>query len=150
MNKIPWRELAEGMLENERKMRPLHRPPSTGCLVTWRDRVLVGCVQHPVDPQYPAVVFLSVTSKYFDPEYVRAIRNLDPGRLELAADPQMEIGAGNFHVLRRQGGRLTFMTADETEAMDKRPFAITQLTPTGKGIHFETIIPLVQPEQKPE
>lgn len=144
-----WHEAAKGMLANERKMKPLHRPPSTGCLVSWRDRVLVGCVQHPVDRAFPAVVFLSVTSKYFDPEYVEAIRHLDPGRLELSADPQLELGGRTFHVVRREESYLTFMTQEESRALSRQNFAITQLTPTDEGVHFETVIPLVKPEQKP-
>src|ERR1051326_8228157 len=108
-----WRQLAAGMLENERKMQPMHRPPSTGCLVNWRDQVRVGCIQYPVDPAFPAIVFVSITSRFLDPEYIRAIRNLDPGRLELTADDAIDL-TGNFHILRREQERLTCMTPEET------------------------------------
>jgi len=127
-----WRQLAAGMLEIERKMRPLHRPPSVGCLVTWRDRTLVGMIQSPVSARFPAIVFLSVTSKYFDPEFVRAVRNLDPGRLELEADPALDLN-GNFHTLHRDGKRLTFMPEEETAEMLKNPMEVIEAQPHANG-----------------
>lgn len=144
---LSWQERASGMLANERKMQPLHRPPSTGCLVVWRDRTLVGCVQHPVDPVFPAIVFLSVTSVYVDPEYIRAVRELDPGRLELVADPLLDLN-GNFHVLRREDNRLTFMTPVETRHMAARGGVLIELTPTPEGFSYRGVVP-VEARNKP-
>jgi hypothetical protein len=132
-----WREMAAGMLANERKMIPLHWPPSTGCLVQWRDRTLVGCVQHPVDAECPDVVFLSVTSKYVHSEYIAAIRELDPGRLEFTADSQLDL-SGNFHVVRREGARLMRMTPDETRRMHQ-VLGSMQLVQVQPGAQPDTI-----------
>ncbi len=135
MNPKDWRQVAIGMLEIERRMQPLHNPPSTGCLVTWRDRVLVGMVQYPVHPQFPAVVFLSVTSKYVHPDYIAAIREAAPGRLELQADADLDL-QGNFHVLRRVDDRLMYMTPAETRAMVARRDVVVQVQPREDGIEF--------------
>ncbi len=135
-----WRLAAETMLEIERKCRPFHRPPSTGCLVTWRERVLVGMIQHPVHDDFPAIVLLSVTSKYVEPEYICAIRNADPGRLELQADAELDL-FDNYHVLRREGSRLTRMDPAETAAMERFPLHIIAVDPDDQmrtSVHIRT------------
>lgn len=135
-----WRESAAGMLETERRMRPLHRPPSRGCFVAWRDQVRVGMIQHPIDPDFPAIVFISITSRHLDAEYIRAVRNLDPGRLLLTADDGLDL-QDNFHVLRREGDRLSCMTPSETRHIANRPdlIALTQVQPTSDGVTFQPI-----------
>lgn len=135
MNEQPdFRSLAEMMLRTERAMRPRHHPPSTGIILTWRNELRVGMVQHPIDIDFPLIVFLSITSKYRDPEYARHVRNMDPGRLELTADPRLDM-EGNFHVLRRIEKVLTFMTPEETHAMERSAFSrfIVQVQPREDG-----------------
>src|SRR5260370_40864620 len=126
------------MFAIEWKMGPWHDPPSTWCLVKWRDRTLVGMVQHPVCAEFPAIVFLSVTSKYFDPEFVRAVRNLDSGRLQLDADPSLDV-TGTFHVLHRDGHQLLFMSHEETTWMMNHPMPIIQVQPRNNGEDIELI-----------
>ncbi len=145
-----WRFLAEGFLANERKTKPFHHPPSTGIVLEWRKERRIGCIQWPVLADFPAVVFVSIMSVYIDPEYIRAIRNLDPGRLLLTAEDRLDL-RGNFHILRREGDRLTFMTAEEMMAAEASPMAVHEIAPTVNGfavrpiLHRETLW-----KQKPE
>lgn len=137
-----WREAAQGFLEKERKTRSLMQPPATGCIVRWHGLVKLGAVQWPImaDPRVSAVVWLSIMSKYHDLDYIRAIRNMDPGRLELQADAVLDL-EGNFHVLHRVGSRLTAMTPEETLIMAEYRPTILEITPTDTGIiHVEGII----------
>ncbi len=145
-----WRALAEGFLANERKTKPFHRPPSIGIILEWRKERKVGCIQWPVLADFPAVVFVSIMSVHIDPEYIRAIRNLDPSRLDLTADDRLDLKS-NFHIVRREGDRLTFMTAEEVVAVEHADIPLLELRPTADGIavrpvlHRETLW-----KQKPE
>jgi len=133
-NPPSWRKLAEINLKCERDMQRYHHPPSTGIILSWRGELRVGCIQHPVDIDFPAIVFISITSKYRDPEFARAYRNIDPGRLELRADPRLDL-TGNFHVLHRDGNFLTFMTPEETRASQKSDLLrmLVQVQPRDDG-----------------
>lgn len=148
---MDWKGAAKGMLETERRMMPFHRPPSTGVWVLWRAEIKIGMIQKPVDVDYPAVVFLSITSRFHCvPDFVKAVRNLDPGRLELTADAKLDL-TGNFHTLRLEDRNLTFMTPQETVAMRDLGARIFQMQPEGNMIvATEVQHGPVQWKQRPE
>ncbi len=136
---LNWRDLARRVLEYERETKPFHQPPSVGIVLEWRNERRIGCIQPGILPEFPAVVFLSINSVHIAPEFIQAIRNLDPGRLLLTADDGLDL-KGNFHTVRREENRLTFMTAKETMAAEASPMPMHEIAPTADGLEVRPIL----------
>lgn len=135
---IDWTQAAKAFLENTKKTQAFLQPPATSCFVQWRDEIKVGAIQFPVHPKYPAVIFLSITSRHVHPDFIAALKQMDPDRLELQADAVLDL-TGNFHILRRDGPKLSILTPEETKAIQQQTRHVLQVEPRENGIHIESI-----------
>jgi hypothetical protein len=124
---IHWLSRARLMLTVEQRMQPYHRPRSIGCLVEWRSTTRVAMIQHPIAP-FPEIVFVSITSREIHPLYIQAVRQLDPGRLELIVDDAIDFSR-EFLIVRREGRALVGLTPEEITYMDAHMPKIVAVQP---------------------
>lgn len=120
-----WDGVAKYLLEKERLIKPLNSPEPAGALIKWRGDIYFGTVQAIAEPSGEIFV-ISKTSGFVPPGMVEAIRKLDPGRLELTADDNLDL-TGRSHVLRKVDKRLTCMTPGQIEYMLRHPLMIHEI-----------------------
>ena len=113
---VYWEKAAGKLLAEEKRMRLYNNPEPTGIMLTWRNGSYIGHIQIPAPEYSKEVVALSKTSKPLQDGFAKAIRKLDPGRLELVADDELALTDRN-HILRKLENRLTKMTAEQTAYM---------------------------------
>ncbi len=120
-----WDGAARCLLEKERSIKPLNSPEPAGALIKWQGDIYFGTVQA-VAELSGEIFVLSKTSGFVPPGMVEAIRKLDPNRLELAADDDLDM-TGRLHVLRKVDNRLTLMTPGQMEYMLRNPPVIKEI-----------------------
>lgn len=82
-------------------------------MVEWRDGIYIGHIQTIVPDYSSEIVSLSKTSRPLEEDFTRAVRRLDPSRLDLIADNELDLD-GPHHLVRRVEKRLTIMTLEQT------------------------------------
>jgi len=109
-----WEGMAKRVLEIEKTSSIMNIPESSPIILYWKSQAYIGSVQE-TSPEYSTeIVLLSKSSKPIDTGLVRALKRLDKDRLELTADPELDL-QGRQHLLRRLENTLTFMTKEQTE-----------------------------------
>lgn len=121
-----WEQGAKELLEDEKRKRAINKPEPVGVLVIWKDYTYIGSIQVIVPDFSKEIVVLSKSTIPLPVEFDNAIRKLDPGRLELAADDRLDM-TGRQHILRRVENRLTLMTPDQTAYMLLHPPQIYEI-----------------------
>ncbi len=121
-----WEQGAKKLLELEKSQRELHKAEPVGVLVIWKDYTYIGSIKVIVPDFSKEIVVLSKSTIPLPVEFDNAIRKLDPGRLELAADDMLDL-TGRQHILRRVENRLTLMTPDQTAYMLLHPPVIKEI-----------------------
>ena len=121
-----WEHGAKELLQDEIRKRALNKPEPVGVLVIWQDYTYIGSIQVIVPDFSKEIVVLSKSTIPLPVEFDKAIRKLDPGRLELTADDVLDL-IGRQHVLRRAENRLMHMTPDQTAYMLLHPPVIMEI-----------------------
>ena len=121
-----WEHGAKELLQDEIRKRALNKPEPVGVLVIWQDYTYIGSIQVIVPDFSKEIVVLSKSTIPLPVEFDKAIRKLDPGRLELTADDMLDL-IGRQHVLRKVENSLTLMTPDQTAYMLLHPPVIMEI-----------------------
>ena len=109
-----WDGIARRFLEAEKRMSGTNIPPSVPIFLYWKFNAYIGSLQEPFSEYSREIVLLSKSSNSPNPDLLKAIKKLNKTRLEVTADPELDL-TGRQHLLRRIGTRLTSMTLEQTE-----------------------------------
>lgn len=121
-----WDGAARFLLQKEKRVRALNNPEPVGALIKWRGNTYFGHIQAVASNFSNEIMALTKTSNPIPDELTRAIKKLDPGRLELEADAPLDM-TGKHHILRKAENRLTQMTRQQTEYMLLHPVVFQEV-----------------------
>lgn len=137
MDKTDWDGAARRYLDAEKMHIAQVVPPMMPIFLEWRNGIYLGGVQHPF-PGYDEIVLLSKTSLSIAGDFERAVKEVDPKRIYLSADPLLDL-EGTLHMLRMVGSSLQIMTPEQTTYSSQNICPITE-TNTGSAVSISQII----------
>lgn len=123
---MDFKLVARKVLDMERIQRASCTPSPTGVIVTCRGEEYFGHIQVPLPDYSKEIVLLSKTSRPTNPVLIGAIRDLDPDRLELKADDNLDL-EGRQNLVRRLGERLTVVTPEQAQYVRESDITVCEI-----------------------
>ena len=108
-----YTEIAEKVLKRLNSFVKSDNIEKECALISYGENTFLAIVQSPCKND-KEIVFVDKTDYSIEQEMVDAIRQLNPDITVLNADSEMDI-TGKRYVLRKIGGRLTYLTHDQDE-----------------------------------
>lgn len=124
---VNWEEMAKGIMKKEEMTNIFTRPKPTSANIYWKNDFYIGAIQEIVPEFSKEIVLLSKSSMHYPEELARALRRLDPGRIELFTDDNLDL-EGRQHVVRRIDDKIVHMTTEQTMFMMNYPMEIFEIS----------------------
>lgn len=94
--------------------------------VNWEE-IAKETIQEIIPEFSKEIVLLSKSSRHYPDELAQALRRLDPGRIELFAEYNLDL-EGRQHVVRRIDDKVIHMTTEQTIFMMNYPMKIFEIS----------------------
>lgn len=124
---VNWEEIANEILKKEEMTNIFTRPKPTSANIYWKNDFYIGAIQEIVPEFSKEIVLLSKSSMHYPEELAQVLRKLDPRRIELFADDNLDLD-GRQHVVRRIDDKIVHMTAEQTMFMTNYPMKIFEIS----------------------
>ena len=120
-NDYYWDEQARLLLAQENTLLHYMVPRPTPITLYWRGGVYLGSIQENLPGYDPEVIVLKRHIGTNSISLVKALRRLDPERLELIADNSFMLGDSKTAIARRINSRVREMTQEQLEHASQNP-----------------------------
>lgn len=124
---IDWEEVAKEILKMANITNMLTHPQAMYANIYWKNDFYVGSIQEIVPESSKEIVLLSKSSRLYPKELAQTLKRLDPGRLELFAEDNLDLN-GRQHIVRKIDDKLVHMTSDQTKFMTSYPMKIFEIS----------------------
>lgn len=118
-------QVAINYLAQEKQTLTRNVPPAIATLIEWRSQTYIGSIQEVASKYSKEIVLLSKSSQPIPEELIKALAELDKGRLNLSAETTLDL-EGRLYVLRRVGDILQQMTVDQLDYVERHQIAIIE------------------------
>jgi len=124
---VNWEEIANEILKKENITNIFTYPKPTSANIYWKNDFYIGAIQEIVPEFSKEIVLLSKSSMHYPEELAQVLRRLDPGRIELFADDNLDL-EGRQCVVRRIDDKIVHMTTEQTMFMMNYPMKIFEIS----------------------
>ncbi len=124
---INWEDIAKDIIKKVENTNIFTNPKPISANIYWKNDFYIGVIQEIVPEFSKEIVLLSKSSMHYPEKLAQALMRLDPGRIILFADSNLDLD-GRQHIVRRIGDKIFHMTTEQTMFMMNFPMKVFEIS----------------------